>query len=153
MNSAITVREIDPGDKAWLKRRARQVGVSMEEFVRRLIREKRVNSERRAKPSEAFQQYFGTEHGVELPPPSATATDRFRSPTRTARDRSVGLAPRCQHRLGDDAAEAGTTRRAFHDSIAEEGIGVASSRRTTQNSNSTHPLRIGPLVISCMVAG
>ena len=42
---------------------------------------------------------------------------------------------------------------AFHDSIAEEGIGVASSRRTTQNSNSTHPLRIGPLVISCMVAG
>ena len=69
MNSSITVRDIDPGDKAWLKLQARHVGVSMEEFVRRLIREKRVNSERRAKPSEAFQQYFGTEHGVELPPP------------------------------------------------------------------------------------
>ena len=69
MNSAITVRDIDPGDKAWLKREARQVGVSMEEFVRRLIREKRVNSERRAKPSEAFERYFGPEHGVELPPP------------------------------------------------------------------------------------
>ena len=69
MNSAITVREINPGDKAWLNRQARQVGVSMEEFVRRLIREKRVNSDRRAKPSEAFQRYFGTEHGVELPPP------------------------------------------------------------------------------------
>ena len=66
MNSAITVRDIDPGDKAWLKRQARHVGISMEEFVRRLIREKRVNSERRAKPSETFQRYFGTEHGVEL---------------------------------------------------------------------------------------
>ena len=66
MNSAITVRDIDPGDKAWLKRQARQVGVSMEEFVRRLIRERRVDSERRAKPSEAFQQYFGPEHGIEL---------------------------------------------------------------------------------------
>ena len=67
MNSTITVRDIDPGDKAWLKRQARYVGVSIEEFVRRLIREKRVTSERRAKPSEAFQRYFGTEHGVELP--------------------------------------------------------------------------------------
>lgn len=66
MNSAITVRDIDPGDKAWLKRQARRVGVSMEEFVRRLIREKRVNSEHRAKPSEAFQRYFGPDHGIEL---------------------------------------------------------------------------------------
>ena len=69
MNSSITVRDIDPGTRLWLKLQARHVGVSMEEFVRRLIREKRVNSERRAKPSDAFQQYFGTEHGVELPPP------------------------------------------------------------------------------------
>ena len=66
MSTAITVRDIDPGDKAWLKRQARMVGVSMEEFVRRLIREKRVNNERRAKPSEAFQRYFGSEHGIEL---------------------------------------------------------------------------------------
>ena len=35
MSSTITVRE-DPGDKSWLKREAREVGVSMEEFVRRL---------------------------------------------------------------------------------------------------------------------
>lgn len=41
----------------------------MEGFVRRLIREKRVNSERRAKPAEAFKRYFGPEHGVELPLP------------------------------------------------------------------------------------
>ena len=68
MKSAITVRDIEPEDKAWLKREARHVGVSMEEFVRRLIREKRLGSERRAKPSEAFPRYFGTEHGVELPP-------------------------------------------------------------------------------------
>ena len=59
MNSTITVRDINPGDKAWLQREARQAGVSMEEFVRRLIREKRVNSERRAKPSEVFERHFG----------------------------------------------------------------------------------------------
>ena len=39
MNSTITVRDIDSRDKAWLEREARLVGVSMEEFVRRLIRE------------------------------------------------------------------------------------------------------------------
>ena len=66
MNSSITVRDIDSRDKVWLKREARQVGVSMAEFVRRLIREKRDNSERRAKPSEAFERIFGPEHGVEL---------------------------------------------------------------------------------------
>ena len=67
MSSTLTVRDIDPADKAWLKREARQVGVSMEEFVRRLIREKRAKAERHATPSEAFRQYFGPEHGVELP--------------------------------------------------------------------------------------
>ena len=70
MSSNITVRDIDPGDKSWLKREARQVGVSMGEFVRRLIREKRTKIERRPKPSEAFARHFGTEHGVELPPPA-----------------------------------------------------------------------------------
>ena len=68
MNSTITVRGIDSRDKVWLKREARQVGVSMEEFVRPLIREKH-NSERCAKPSEAFERYFGTEHGIESLPP------------------------------------------------------------------------------------
>ena len=66
--SAITVRGIDPGDKSWLKCEARRSGVSMEEFVRRLIREKRRKAERRLKPSEAFMRYFGPRHGVELPP-------------------------------------------------------------------------------------
>ena len=67
--SAITVRGIDPGDKSWLKCEARRSGVSMEEFVRRLIHEKRRKAERRLKPSEAFKRYFGPRHGVELPPP------------------------------------------------------------------------------------
>ncbi|MDE0343997.1 MAG: hypothetical protein OXK82_12675 [Deltaproteobacteria bacterium] len=69
MNSSITVRDIDPRDKSWLKREAREVGVSMEELVRRLIREKRTKTERRPKPSEAFARHFGEEHGIELPPP------------------------------------------------------------------------------------
>ena len=69
MSSTITVRDIDPGDKSWLKHEARHVGVSMEEFVRSLIREKREKSERSTKPSEVFKRYFGPEHGVELPPP------------------------------------------------------------------------------------
>ena len=68
MGSTITVRDIDPGDKSWLRREARHVGVSMEEFVRRLIREKRAKTERCIKPSEAFARYFGPEHGVDLPP-------------------------------------------------------------------------------------
>ena len=70
MGSSLTVRGIDPEDKSWLRREARQVGVSMEEFVRRLIREKREKNECRLKPSEAFARYFGPEHGVELPPPA-----------------------------------------------------------------------------------
>lgn len=67
MSSTVTVRDIDPADKAWLKREARQVGVSMEEFVRHLIREKRARAEHRTSPSETFKRYFGPEHGVELP--------------------------------------------------------------------------------------
>ena len=69
MSTSITVRDLDSGDKSWLRREARQVGVSMEELVRRLIREKRAKSERRPKPSEAFARHFGADHGVELPPP------------------------------------------------------------------------------------
>ena len=38
MRTTITVRGIDPGDKSWLKHEAHLTGVSMEEFVRRLIR-------------------------------------------------------------------------------------------------------------------
>ncbi len=69
MSTTITVRDIDPGDKSWLKREAHQLGVSMEELVRRLIHEKRTAAVCRAKPSEAFKRYFGPEHGIELPPP------------------------------------------------------------------------------------
>ncbi|MCY4585496.1 MAG: hypothetical protein OXB98_05600 [Bryobacterales bacterium] len=69
MSSTITVRDINPWDKSWLKQEAQQVGISMEEFVRRLIREKRGKAERGAKPSEIFKRYFGPEHGLEPPPP------------------------------------------------------------------------------------
>ncbi len=69
MNTSITVRNINPSDKSWLRREAKQQGVSMEEFVRRLIHEKRTRNERRLKPSEAFELYFGEKHGVDLPLP------------------------------------------------------------------------------------
>lgn len=69
MSTTITVRDVDPGDKSWLRREARQIGVSMEELVRRLIHEKRTKAERRPKPSEAFARHFGEQHGVDLPPP------------------------------------------------------------------------------------
>lgn len=69
MSSTVTVRDIEPGDKSWLKCEARRCGVSMEELVRRLIHEHRENAEGRTKPSEAFKLYFGSEHGVDLPPP------------------------------------------------------------------------------------
>ncbi|MCY4393820.1 MAG: hypothetical protein OXC10_01615 [Rhodospirillaceae bacterium] len=68
MSTSIIVRDIDPRDKSWLRRQARQIGVSMEELVRRLIHEKRTRTERRPKPSEAFARHFGEEQGVELPP-------------------------------------------------------------------------------------
>ena len=67
MSTSLTVRDIDPRDKSWLKREARSTGISMEEFVRRLIHEKRTKSQSRAKPSEVFARYFGEEHGVEIP--------------------------------------------------------------------------------------
>lgn len=71
--SAITVRGIDPDDKSWLRCEARRSGVSMAEFVRRLIHEKRREAERCLKPSEAFMRYFGRRHGVELLPPERHA--------------------------------------------------------------------------------
>lgn len=67
MGNTITVRDIDPGDKAWLRREARHVGVSMEEFVRRLIRERRKGAVGATRPSEVFERHFGAEYGVELP--------------------------------------------------------------------------------------
>ena len=66
MSTTITIRGLDPVDKSWLRRQARQDHVSMEEFVRRMIREKREKTDRRPSPSEAFRRHFGPEHGVEL---------------------------------------------------------------------------------------
>ena len=77
MGSTITIRNIDPGDKSWLERQARHVGVSLEEFVRGLIREKRMRTERRMTPSEIFARHFGSEHGVELPPPTRHSYNRI----------------------------------------------------------------------------
>ena len=71
MTTSIIIRDIDPGDKAWLQREARQVGLSMEELVRRLIHEQRAKTELRPKPSEAFARHFGVDHGIDLPPPVA----------------------------------------------------------------------------------
>ena len=68
MSTSLTVRDIDPADRSWLRREARHVGVSMAEFVRRMIHEKRTRTERRPTPSEAFARHFGEWHGVELPP-------------------------------------------------------------------------------------
>lgn len=68
MSSTITVRDIARGDKSWLQREAKRLGVSMEELVRRLIHEKRQKTEPREKPSEIVKRIFGPEHGVELPP-------------------------------------------------------------------------------------
>lgn len=66
VSTTITIRGLDPVDKSWLKRQARQDHVSMEEFVRRLIREKRKKTAKQPTPSEAFKRHFGPEHGVEL---------------------------------------------------------------------------------------
>ena len=69
MSTNTTVRDIDPGKKTWLRREACRTGVSVEELVRRLINEKRTETDRRPKPSEAFARHFGERHGVELPLP------------------------------------------------------------------------------------
>ena len=67
MGTSITIRNIDPKDKSWLRREARQAGVSMEELVRHLIHEQRTKTKPRPKPSEVFARHFGEQHGVELP--------------------------------------------------------------------------------------
>ena len=66
MSSTATVQEIDPRDQAWALRKAHLAGISTEEFVRRIVREKRERATRRTRPSDAFRHYFGPEHGVEL---------------------------------------------------------------------------------------
>ena len=68
MSTSLSGRDIDPGDKPWLRREAHHRAVSMEEFARCLVHEQRTRTERRPKPPGAFARHFG-EHGVELPTP------------------------------------------------------------------------------------
>ena len=67
MGSTITVRDLPPDDKSWLQREARQLGVSMEALVRRIIRDRREQTQQRTAPSDVAKRYFGPSHGVELP--------------------------------------------------------------------------------------
>ena len=80
MSTSITVRDIDPADNSWLRREARQTGVSMEELVRRPIHEERTKTECRPKPSEAFARYFGEHHGIEFQSPSRLQAERSMTP-------------------------------------------------------------------------
>ena len=66
MSTAITIRIIDPADKAWLRQEAQRLRVSVAEVVRRLVHEERIKSEGRQNPAEAFAKYFGKEHGIDL---------------------------------------------------------------------------------------
>lgn len=68
MSFAITVRGLNPGDKSWLKAEAREAGVSMEEFVRRMIRRQRERDSHAESAADLFLRHFGPEHGIELPP-------------------------------------------------------------------------------------
>lgn len=85
MGSVITLRNLEPGDRTWLRHQARLAGLSVEEYVRRLIREKREESEPRHKPSEVFGKHFGATHGTELPP-----TRRYRHKAVTFGDETEG---------------------------------------------------------------
>ena len=67
MSSTITVRDIDPSDKAWLQAEAKRVGLSMDSYIRKMIEERRAKTQQKEKPSEVFKRYFGAENGVDLP--------------------------------------------------------------------------------------
>ena len=67
MSSTITIRDIDPSDKSWLQAEAKRVGLSMESYVRKIIEERHAKTQRKEKPSEVFNRYFGPENGVDFP--------------------------------------------------------------------------------------
>ncbi len=67
MRTTITVRNLDPSDKAWVEQEAKRLGLSMEAFIRRLVHEKRREREAAETPSATFAALFGPEHGVDLP--------------------------------------------------------------------------------------
>ena len=64
--TTITVRDINPVDKAWLQREAADRGMSMEAFVRQLIHEKRQRVQQHEEPSAVFAKFFGQRHGTNL---------------------------------------------------------------------------------------
>ena len=66
MSSTITVRGLPSDDKSWLQREARELGVSMEALVRRIIRERREQTQRSMVPSDVARRHFGPTHGIEL---------------------------------------------------------------------------------------
>ena len=68
MGSAITVRGLNEAERTWLKAEAKDAGISMEEFVRRMIRRQREESTRKESVTDIWLRCFGPENGVELPP-------------------------------------------------------------------------------------
>ena len=66
MGSTITVRNLPPDDKSWLQREARLLGLSMEALVRRIIRDRREQTQKGTAPSDVARRYFGPSHGIEL---------------------------------------------------------------------------------------
>ena len=68
MSNMITVRDLKPFAKSWLKAEARSQGISMEEFVRRLILKECKSAKKTEKPSEIVRRHFGPENGLDLPP-------------------------------------------------------------------------------------
>ena len=132
MGFAITVRGLKEREISWLKAEAKDAGISMEEFVRRMIRaerERRIGSE---SVSDIVLRYFGPEHGVELPPRGQygyrplefpedefprTNSPRTNSPRTKGHPESVlRLAPRREHRLGTHEADAESHRPRFSES-------------------------------------
>ncbi len=67
MSCTIVIRNVNPDDKIWIMREAKRRGLSMEEFVRRILHQARKNSDECLKPSTAFQRHFGGENGIDLP--------------------------------------------------------------------------------------
>lgn len=68
MSSTITIRDVNPGDRVWFQAEAKNLGLSTEEFARRIIHEKRQQARRNEKPSDVFRRHFGEEGGVDLLP-------------------------------------------------------------------------------------
>ena len=69
---SISVRQLDEETLARLRVRAAENGVSMEEEVRRILRQA-VSSSRPI--GEIFRKHFGPEHGIELEPEEREAHD------------------------------------------------------------------------------